>query len=135
VFARMLATGEFARHVRLVRARHKARRDALLTALHRHLPFARVRGAAAGLHLMIQLPDLSGMADLDIVDKVREAGVLVHPLSWHRQRPGVPGFVIGYAAHPPGRLREAAQRIAAIVRPLRSPAEPGAQRGPYYQVW
>jgi GntR family transcriptional regulator/MocR family aminotransferase len=34
VFARMLATGEFARHVRLVRVRHKARRDALLTALH-----------------------------------------------------------------------------------------------------
>lgn len=118
VFARMLATGEFARHVRLVRARHKARRDALLTALHQHLPFARVRGAAAGLHLMIQLPDLAGMADTDLVDRVRGVGVLVHPLSWHRQRPGVPGFVIGYAAHPPGRLRDAAQRIAAIIRPL-----------------
>jgi GntR family transcriptional regulator/MocR family aminotransferase len=121
VFARMLATGEFARHVRLVRARHKARRDALLTALRQDLPFSRVRGAAAGLHLMIQLPDLAGMADTDLVDKVRAAGVLVHPLSWHRQRPGVPGFVIGYAAHPPGRLREAAKRIAAIVQPLRTP--------------
>jgi GntR family transcriptional regulator/MocR family aminotransferase len=120
VFARMLATGEFARHVRLVRARHKARRDALLTALHQHLPFARVRGAAAGLHLMIQIPDLAGIADTDLVDKVREAGVLVHPLSWHRVRPGVPGFVIGYAAHPPGRLREAAKRIAAILAPLLS---------------
>jgi hypothetical protein len=31
----------------------------------------------------------------------------------------VPGFVIGYAAHPPGRLREAAARIAAILDPLR----------------
>ncbi|GAA0914224.1 hypothetical protein GCM10009558_101340 [Virgisporangium aurantiacum] len=120
VFARMLATGEFARHVRLVRARHKARRDALLTALRQELPFSRVRGAAAGLHLMIQLPDLAGMADTDLVDKVRAAGVLVHPLSWHRQRPGVPGFVIGYAAHPPGRLRDAAKRIAAIVQPLRA---------------
>ena len=53
-------------------------------------------------------------------DRGREAGVLVHPLSWHRVRPGVPGFVIGYAAHPPGRLRDAARRIAAIVEPLRS---------------
>jgi GntR family transcriptional regulator/MocR family aminotransferase len=118
VFARMLATGEFARHVRLVRARHKARRDALLAALHQHLPFARVRGAAAGLHLMILLPGLAGVDDTDLVGRVREAGVLVHPLSWHRQRPGVPGFVIGYAAHPPGRLREAAQRIAAIIQSL-----------------
>jgi len=38
--------------------------------------------------------------------------VLVEPLSWHRQRPGVPGFVLGYAAHTPDRLHEAARRIA-----------------------
>jgi GntR family transcriptional regulator/MocR family aminotransferase len=122
VLARLMATGDFDRHVRLVRARHRARRDALLTALRQHLPHARVRGAAAGLHLMIQLPDLAGgIRDTDVVGRVREAGVLVHPLSWHRQRPGVAGFVIGYAAHPPSRLRDAATRIAATIQPLRTP--------------
>jgi GntR family transcriptional regulator / MocR family aminotransferase len=41
--------------------------------------------------------------------------VLVHPLSWHRQRPGVPGLVLGYAAHTPDRLQEAAWRIARAL--------------------
>jgi GntR family transcriptional regulator/MocR family aminotransferase len=41
--------------------------------------------------------------------------VLVHPLSWHRQRPGPPGLVLGYAAHTPDQLREAARRIARAV--------------------
>jgi GntR family transcriptional regulator / MocR family aminotransferase len=42
--------------------------------------------------------------------------VLVQPLSWHRQRPGAPGFVLGYAAHTPDRLHEAARRIARALR-------------------
>ena len=43
------------------------------------------------------------------------AGVLVQPLSWHRMRPGPPGFVLGYAAHTPDRLHEAARRIAQAL--------------------
>ena len=39
----------------------------------------------------------------------------MHPLSWHRTRPGPPGLVIGYAATTPDRLREAARRLAPIV--------------------
>jgi GntR family transcriptional regulator/MocR family aminotransferase len=41
--------------------------------------------------------------------------VLVQPLSWHRQRPGVPGIVLGYAAYPPDQLHEAARRIAQVL--------------------
>ena len=40
----------------------------------------------------------------------------------HRQRPGSPGLVVGYAAHSPGQLRDAAARIAEAVRS--GPAEP-----------
>jgi GntR family transcriptional regulator / MocR family aminotransferase len=32
------------------------------------------------------------------------------------QRPGVPGLVLGYAAHPPDQLREAARRIARALQ-------------------
>ena len=116
VLAHLIATGEFDRHVRLVRARHRTRRDALLTALRQHLPQARVQGVAAGLHLLITLPDGSGKVDdTELAERIRQAGVLVHPLSWHRQRSGPPGLVIGYAAHPPDRLREAARRIGRVL--------------------
>jgi GntR family transcriptional regulator/MocR family aminotransferase len=113
VLARLIATGEYDRHIRLVRTRQRRRRDALLAALREHLPHARVQGVAAGLHLLLTLPP--GPSDLELADQIRQAGVLVHPLSWHRTRPGPPGLILGYAAHPPDRLHTAAARIAAAL--------------------
>ena len=115
VLARLIASGELKRHIRLVRKRQRNRRDALLRALRKHLPAARVQGIAAGLHLLITFPGRAG-PDTDLAEAILQAGVLVHPLSWHRQRPGVPGIVLGYAAHPPDQLHEATRRIAQVLR-------------------
>lgn len=116
VLAHLLASGGYDRHLRLLRTRQRRRRDAVLAALRAHLPQARVAGVAAGLHLLITLPDLLGDTDdTDLAAAVRHAGVLVHPLSWHRQHPGPPGLVLGYAAHPPDRLHDAVQRLAAAL--------------------
>jgi len=124
VLAHLIATGELEHHIRQVRKRQRSRRDALLGALGEYLPGARVQGVAAGLHLLITFPELPGQVeDTDLAESIHRAGVLVHPLSWHRQLPGVPGLVLGYAAHPPDQLREAAQRIARIL----AAGAPGAQ--------
>ncbi|MGW4097779.1 MocR-like pyridoxine biosynthesis transcription factor PdxR [Mycobacterium sp. NPDC004974] len=114
VLARLLESGEYDRHVRLVRARHRARRDALLDVLSVAMPTAKVSGVAAGLHLLVTLPE--GIDDVALADDLRAAGVLAHPVSWHRRLPGPPGLVLGYASHPPDRLREAAATIARIAR-------------------
>ena len=114
VLARLLESGDYDRHVRLVRARHRSRRDALLGALTAALPAASVTGVAAGLHLLLTLP--AGVDDVALADDLRAAGVLVHPLSWHRRLPGLPGLVLGYAAHPPDRLRLAGATIARVAR-------------------
>lgn len=114
VLARLLESGEYDRHVRLMRARHRARRDALLDVLSTAMPTATVTGVAAGLHLLVTLPD--DVDDAALADDLREAGVLVHPVSWHRRLPGPPGLVLGYASHTPDRLREAAATIARIAR-------------------
>ena len=79
------------------------------------LPEARVQGVPAGLHLLITFPALD-LDDTVLAERIHRAGVLVHPLSWHRQRPGPPGLVLGYAAHTPDQLREAARRIARALR-------------------
>ena len=113
--ARLIATGELEHHIRLVRKRQRARRDALLGALRVLLPEARVQGVPAGLHLLITFPAL-GLDDTELAERIHRAGVLVHPLSWHRQLPGAPGLVLGYAAHTPDQLREAARRIARALR-------------------
>ena len=112
--AEFLTSGGFERHLRKVRARQRTRRDALLAALREHLPAARVHGVAAGLHLVVGLPD--GVDDGGVADRALAAGVAVQPLSYHRLRPGPPGLVIGYAAAHPARLREGVRLMAAAVR-------------------
>nr|WP_184956865.1 PLP-dependent aminotransferase family protein [Actinoplanes abujensis] len=119
VLARLLATGDYERHLRTVRARQRRRRDALIEALHRHLPGAEVTGVAAGLHLLIMMP--GDVSDVALSEAAARDGVLVHPLSWHRHETGPPGLILGYAAHPPDRLTEAARRLGeALSRPARS---------------
>jgi GntR family transcriptional regulator / MocR family aminotransferase len=129
VLARLITTGELERHIRAVRKRQRVRRDALLGALRVLLPEARVQGVPAGLHLLVTFPAIPGLDDTDLADRIRQAGALVHPLSWHRQRPGVPGLVLGYAAHTPDQLREAARRIARAL-----PSALSAQRLAF-SVW
>ncbi|MFC3960954.1 MocR-like pyridoxine biosynthesis transcription factor PdxR [Nocardia jiangsuensis] len=123
VLARLLESGAYDRHIRLVRARYRARRDAFLEVLSAALPRATVRGVAAGLHLLVTMPD-SAADDVALAEALRDVGVLVQPLSWHRQLPGPPGLVIGYAAHPPDRLRAAAATIAEVATSVASPRAP-----------
>ncbi|WP_127501516.1 PLP-dependent aminotransferase family protein [Actinoplanes solisilvae] len=113
VLARLLATGDYERHLRNVRTRQRRRRDALLEGLRRHLPQARVTGVAAGLHFLIMLD--GDEPDTALAQRAAAYGVVVHPLSWHRMEPGPPGLVLGYAAHPPDRLAEAAVRLGEAL--------------------
>ncbi|HZG94001.1 MAG TPA: PLP-dependent aminotransferase family protein, partial [Mycobacteriales bacterium] len=114
--AHLLASGEYERQLRLVRVRHRRRRDAMLAALRTHLPQARIEGVAAGLHLLVTLPGTPGHADdTAVAAAAGRAGIVVHPLSWHRRLAGPPGLVLGYAAYPPDRLQDAVRRLAAVV--------------------
>ncbi|MFF3341834.1 PLP-dependent aminotransferase family protein [Streptomyces flavidovirens] len=123
VLARLMESGEMERHLRLLRRRHRQRRDAMIAAIGKHLPGAVVHGAAAGLHLVITF-EAAEFADTDLAGAALARGVKVQPLSWHRQRPGRPGLVLGYAATPPGgiaegvaTLGEALSEVVPEVRP------------------
>ncbi|MFC4499804.1 MULTISPECIES: PLP-dependent aminotransferase family protein [Streptomyces] len=115
VLARLLESGTLERHLRLLRDRHRRRRDAMITALATHLPAATVHGTAAGLHLTITY-DTPDIPDTALAATALTHGVKCHPLSWHRQLPGSPGLVLGYAASPAGVITEG---VAALGRALR----------------
>lgn len=112
VLAELIASGRYEHHVRSSRARQRLRRDAMVAELVRLLPGARVLGVAAGLHLVVEFPPADVGSDTRLAARLRERGVLAHPLSWYRSKGGPPGLVLGYAAMPPDRLRTAAQLIA-----------------------
>ena len=124
VLAHLLDSGGFDRHLRLVRARQRARRDALLAALAEHLPRAGVQGIAAGLHLTVTLP--GPLDDAAVADRALAAGVDVQALSRCRLGTGPPGLVIGYAAATPDRIREGIRRLALTITATGSPAHRAA---------
>lgn len=114
--AELLRSGAYDAHIRKLRSRHRARRNAVVDVVDRELPHYTVGGIAAGLHLVLELPDR--VSDADLARSLEAAGVRVQPLSMHRQRPGTPGLVIGYAANSVDRLRDAATTIARHIRAL-----------------
>jgi GntR family transcriptional regulator/MocR family aminotransferase len=116
VLASLMESGELGRQLRFLRGRHRRRRDAMIAAVRAHLPGALVHGAAAGLHLMITFD--ADFADADLAAAALARGVKVQPLSWHRQRPGPPGLVLGYAASPPADITEAIAILGQATRHL-----------------
>ncbi|MET8629357.1 PLP-dependent aminotransferase family protein [Kitasatospora sp. NPDC004669] len=124
VLARLMESGELDRHLRLLRRRHRRRRDAMIAAIRTHLPTATVHGAAAGLHLMLTLPEELGCSDTELATAALAAGVKVQPLSWHARLPYPPGLVLGYAARSPGEIEEG---VAALGELVRCAGQPGLQ--------
>jgi GntR family transcriptional regulator/MocR family aminotransferase len=116
VLARLMESGVLERHLRLLRGRHRRRRDAMIAALAAHLPGAVVHGAAAGLHLTVTYtPEVP---DTELAAAALARGVKCQPLSWHRQTAGRPGLVLGYAATPPGIIAEGVAALGETLRDL-----------------
>jgi GntR family transcriptional regulator/MocR family aminotransferase len=103
-FAGLLSSGGYDRHLRQMRRRYLARRNALLAALSRYLPQATVLGAAAGVHLTVQFPD--GYPVADLVRRAAAMRVNVEPLAPCYADPAKapPGLLLGYANLTEGQI-------------------------------
>jgi GntR family transcriptional regulator/MocR family aminotransferase len=115
-FAALLRSGRYDRHLRRTRLLYRRRRDALLAALAEHLPAWQPIGIAAGLHVLLRLPE--GMDDSVVHQRLAGRGVFAPPLSsYARGTAGsrYPGLVLGYAALSADRLRAAVAEIAAAL--------------------
>jgi GntR family transcriptional regulator/MocR family aminotransferase len=89
--------GELDRHIRRMRLRYQGRREALLEALAKRLPQARVSSNAAGLFELVELPP--GIDESALVAAAAARGVGLDGLALHRFDPhGLPGLVLGFAS-------------------------------------
>jgi GntR family transcriptional regulator / MocR family aminotransferase len=107
--AEFLERGELDRHLRRTRATYRARRDALVAALARHMPGCAPAGVAAGLHMVVRLPEHAD--ERAVLERARARGIALHGLSEHALRPAPPALLLGY-----GRIAQPA--IEAGVRTL-----------------
>ncbi|MGW6917043.1 MocR-like pyridoxine biosynthesis transcription factor PdxR [Kitasatospora sp. NPDC054939] len=116
VLARLMESGDLERQLRLLRRRHRRRRDAMIRAIAEHLPGATVHGAAAGLHLMLTFPPGLDCPDTELAEAALAHGVKVQPLSWHYRLPHPQGLVLGYGAGTPDLLAEGVAVLGRLLR-------------------
>ncbi len=112
--ADLIASGGFDRHIRAARHRYRRKRSVLLEAIGAVLPEARLRGIAAGLHAVLDLPP--GVSEQAVVDRVARKGVHVQGLAtFTRSHPQPPGLVLGYGLPSERELQGAVRTIAAAI--------------------
>jgi GntR family transcriptional regulator / MocR family aminotransferase len=129
--ARFIETGAYDRHLRALRRTYRARRDRLVAAVVSQVPECEVTGAAAGLHVLVRLPD--GLIGAAVAEAARERGVgLLDLQSCRLNGPGshdqdargdivsYQGLVLGYANLDEGAIEEAIAELACALRTVQS---------------
>jgi GntR family transcriptional regulator/MocR family aminotransferase len=113
-FARLLTSGAYDRHLRRARQAFRIRRDLLVAELERRLPACEVTGVAAGLHLVVQLPD--GMHASTTVREAEARGLHVVDLDRYRASgSGPPALVLGYGNITDALVPEAVSVLADVL--------------------
>ena len=114
----LIETAAYDRLLRKARRRNRARRDALVAAVGRHLPGARVSGISAGLHALVRLPRLVDAQRL--LGEAARASVGVYPLSLHMmETPSeTDALVLGYAGLSEPAIEEGIRRLALVLDTL-----------------
>jgi GntR family transcriptional regulator / MocR family aminotransferase len=113
-FARLLNTGAYDRHLRRARRAFRARRDLLVAELARLLPDCRVTGVAAGLHLVVHLPEEVSASAMVCDAELR--GVHVVDLDRYRRiTSGPPALVLGYGNIADSLVPEAVSILADVL--------------------
>jgi GntR family transcriptional regulator/MocR family aminotransferase len=114
-FAELLRTAAYDRHIRTMRRRYRRRRDLLVGALRASRPQLTLLGAAAGLNLLVPLPNEE--AEARAITAANAAGIGLGGLTaggYYERHPAA-GLIIGYAAAPEHAFEEAVATLAATL--------------------
>lgn len=113
--AKFLDRGDYDRHVRRARKVYRSRRDRLIGVLQDALPDLTIEGIAAGVHLLLRLPE--GVDDRVVSAAALDRGIAVPSLSTYQlESRGVGGLVIGYGSIPDSALERAAGALVDVLR-------------------
>jgi GntR family transcriptional regulator/MocR family aminotransferase len=111
--AQLLSSGAYDRHLRKARRAFRIRRDLLVAELEQRLPACEVSGVAAGLHLVVHLPEATQPSA--IVREAETRGVHVVDLDRYRAGgSGPPALVLGYGNITDALVPEAVSVLADI---------------------
>jgi GntR family transcriptional regulator/MocR family aminotransferase len=114
--AHLLRSGDYERHVVQARRAYRRRRDRLVRAITARLPGLELTGAAAGMQLLLNLPD--HVDDLELVKTASARGVNVSALSpLYLTAPSKRGLLLGYGRLPEPSIDKAVDELAIALAP------------------
>jgi len=114
-FGEFLERGDLDRHLRRSRRIYRQRRDALVDALARWLPGARVGGVSAGLTAYVTLPE--GWDSGEVVELARRGGIGVYQVPDPLMPPDVHAatLTLGFGTQRPSQITEGLRLLAAAL--------------------
>ncbi|MGY1608495.1 MocR-like pyridoxine biosynthesis transcription factor PdxR [Geodermatophilus sp. SYSU D00700] len=112
--ATFIAGGEYDRHLRRMRRHYQVRRDGLLTGLRAASATLDIPGVAAGLHLLVRLPDQ--VTETRVHQRLAENDVWATPLSRYQHSRHDAGIVFGFARLRPRHAALVSGRVAAALQ-------------------
>jgi GntR family transcriptional regulator/MocR family aminotransferase len=113
--AEFIATGMYERHLRRVRRRNAANREALLDAAKKYLgDRVEVTGDGAGTHVVLW--PRARVAERNIIEKAAALGVGVYGISgYFLSQPARTGLMLGYSRMQESEIREGLRRLGEIL--------------------
>jgi GntR family transcriptional regulator / MocR family aminotransferase len=113
--AEFIETGMYERHLRRLRRRNTARRDALLKAIEKHLgKRVEVTGGGSGAHIVLW-PG-KGASEETIIARAAAQGVNVYGVSqFFLEQPSQTGLILGYARLNEQEINEGIRRLGEAL--------------------
>ncbi len=118
--ADLIERGELDRHLRRQRRRYHRQRDELLATIAARLPEVTVHGAAAGLYVVLHLPD--DLSESAVLNAARSRGIALEGLGTD-----APAVVIGYANLTDAAIEPAVAALAASIKQAEAGQRPSGQ--------
>jgi len=120
--ADFIAAGHLERHARRARNRTAARRAVLLDAVAAELGSrARIRGASAGLHVLLELPAVAARDVSRLRMLCRQRGVGIYPAApFYAEPPAHAELLLGYAALDEAQIRAGVRELGRALDALRA---------------
>jgi GntR family transcriptional regulator/MocR family aminotransferase len=118
--AHFIEAGELDRHLRRTRTIYAKRREALIVAIGEHLPRATLRGVAAGLHVLLELP--RGTDESKLVTAAERSGVRVYGASQYYANPQAapPALLLGYGGVAEQDIAPGIRELARLVNAVQT---------------
>ncbi len=110
--AEFISTGMYERHLRRIRRRNTANRDAMVAAIAKFLgERATVTGDGSGTHMVLWPP--AGVSEKTVIERAAERGVGVYGIAgYYLGRPARPGLMLGYSRLRPKEIHEGIRLLA-----------------------